>query len=293
MKTLYLCGASGFIGSAVAQAYVSAGWKVIGQSRKPHSQQTGTGITWVSDPSHLEQPADLLINLAGRPLATRWSEKKKSEFLASRVDFTRRLYESFSLRPEFAPKRVFSASAIGWYATGPEARTEQDAAGSGFSSKLCQQWETAARSFETLASQVLCMRLGVVLDASGGALKSMLPAFKMGLGGRLDSGKQMFSWISLTDLLAAIQYCEQLPETAKTLNFTAPVPLSNREFTRLLAEHLHRPACLPVPASLLRIILGEGADEFLLADLNVVPAGLQGLGFEFRHPDLQSFLHSW
>lgn len=286
---VYVTGASGFVGTAIADALLIQGAKVTGQSRRPERQRVKAGLTWVRGPGELDSPVDLLINLAGKPLLTRWTQAAKKQIRDSRIELTRRLVSDFGKVPQFAPKRVLSGSAIGYYPTGLAVRNEDFAPGEGFAAALCRDWEHAAREFESLGSEVCCLRLGVVLSPQGGALKAMLPAFRFGLGGRLGSGEQMFSWISLNDLVDIVLWTNDQTHLPPAINCTAPTPLTNQTFTAELADQLSRPAVLPAPAGMLKLLLGEGAEGFLLADLEVHPAYLSHQ-YVFHHPDFQSFL---
>ena len=288
----YITGASGFVGSAITQELLAQGHRVSAQSRSPKKQKTHDNLSWVSSPKELNQPVDLLINLAGKPLMARWTKQAKQAFRDSRIGLTEALYRDFSERPEFAPGKVFNASAIGVYCGGQVAENESASLGSSFAASLCRDWEAAARRFEQLGSQVCCFRFGVVLDPEGGALKAMLPAFRFGLGGRLGSGKQCFSWVSRDDLVGALLWSIGQDNLPATINLTAPEPLSNANFTQKLAQHLHRPAIFPAPTFILQLLLGEGAKGFLLADLDVRPSYLQQSGYAFQHPDLDTFLQS-
>jgi uncharacterized protein (TIGR01777 family) len=184
------------------------------------------------------------------------------------------------------------ASAIGIYGNrGDELLDETSRLGSGFLADICQQWEAAAQPAVEAGIRVLHLRFGVILSpvlATGpsGALSRLLPIFRLGLGGRLGSGTQFISWISLPDALAAIFFLLESPSLAGPVNFTAPNPVTNAQFTRILAAHLHRPAVLPVPAFALRLALGEMADETLLSSTRAYPAKLAAAGFQFSHASL-------
>ncbi len=287
--TIYITGGSGFVGQALTRHFLEQGDFVYVQSRSPEKQQKKIASEFISSPRFIDRKIDLLINLAGKPLATRWSKNTKQEIYASRVDFTRKLFDDFSRLPaEWLPKRLFSTSAIGYYRGGEAIQTESSANGRGFSATLCRDWEQAARLFKNLGCSVHIMRLGVVLDTSGGSLKAMLPSFKLGLGARLGSGNQWFSWIGLGDLLAIYQYCINLDILPEVINAVAPSAIRNTDFTRQLASALKRPAILSAPEFLLKALLGEGADDFLLANLRVSPVALQTMGFEFETPDIES-----
>ena len=183
------------------------------------------------------------------------------------------------------------ASAVGIYGDrGDEVVNESSAPGGGFLADLCGQWEEAARPAKNAGIRVVHARFGVVLGRGPGALGKMLPVFRAGLGGRLGSGKQWMSWVSLEDVVAAIEFVLETPALVGPVNVTSPHPATNAEFTRALARQLHRPAMLPAPAFALRLALGEMADEALLASTRAVPAKLMGAGFEFARPTIEAAL---
>jgi uncharacterized protein (TIGR01777 family) len=220
--------------------------------------------------------------------------------IASRVDSTRALATTLAgLRNP--PQTLLVASAVGIYGNRPkDFLDETSAPGSGFLADLCRQWEAAAKPAADAGIRVVHLRFGVVLAppadpgrrANAGVLARMLPIFRLGLGGRLGSGLQWMSWISLTDALAAIFFALDTPSLAGPLNLTAPNPVTNADFTHALARQLHRPAVFPVPAAALRLALGEMADEALLSSARAYPAKLIMAGFEFAHPTLSHALAS-
>lgn len=290
MKTLYITGGTGFIGKSLVERFTSMGWFVFVQTRSPQKYKDQKKLKYIARATEIDRKIDLLINLAGKPLATRWTEKSKLEIYQSRVDFTQQLVKEFSSLPEWAPSKVLSTSAIGYYATGDNPRTEVSEEGVGFSANLCKDWEQAAKSFQKLGCSVSILRFGVVLDKSGGSLKAMLPSFKLGLGARLGSGQQWFSWVSLADLLNIYEYCAEHPEDLdlpEVINATAPAPVTNNEFTRQLAKSLKRPALLCAPLFVLKIIFGEGAEDFLLANLRVLPGYLVDKDFKFIDREIE------
>lgn len=286
-KTLYITGGTGFIGSALVNHFAEQGCLVYVQTRSTKGYKDEKLIKYLQGPEQVDRKIDVLINLAGKSLATRWNEKTKAEIYRSRVDFTNNLAESFSLIPEFAPQRVISTSAIGYYQTGDRPNTEDGQAGQGFSAKLCRDWESAARSFEKLGSKVSILRLGVVLDKKGGSLKAMLPSFKLGLGARLGTGEQWFSWIGLKDLVNIYQYCLESPDLPQSINAVSPSPVTNKEFTTQLAHSLGRPAIFVAPKFLLKAIFAEGAEDFLLANIRVLPGYLAEVDFAFEEANLE------
>jgi len=237
---------------------------------------------------------DAVIHLAGADIASkRWSEHRKRLLRESRVDATRLLVDhigSLSRRPRV----LISASAVGYYGDrGDELLTESTTPGDGFLSDLCQAWEqesSRAREFGVRAVQV--RTAGSVLARNGGALPKMLLPFRLGLGGRLGSGRQWFTWVSLDDEVGAIEHLLHDDSVEGAVNVMAPDPVTNAEFTRAFGRTLHRPTLLTVPAFALRLLLGELADEALLSSQRAVPARLLDLGYKFARTDLDGALEA-
>jgi hypothetical protein len=224
--------------------------------------------------------------VAGR----RWTSAYRREILQSRVDSTRAIATLLAGLRE-PPEAFLVASACGIYGDRKdEILDEQSSPGKGFLADVCQEWEAATRPAEEAGIRVVHLRFGVVLTPAGGALGKMLPLFRLGLGGRLGSGKQWMSWISMADAVAAVLFAVETPGLAGPMNLTAPEPVTNMQFTRALARAVHRPAILPAPAIALRILLGEMANEALLASERTVPARLVAAGFQFAHPTVAEAL---
>jgi uncharacterized protein (TIGR01777 family) len=286
-------GATGLVGTALRAYLQGAGHEALRITRSP---DPGAGdVGWSPAQGRLDAAAldgvDAVVHLAGENLfGLRWSERKKRAIRESRVAGTRLLCEALAgLEPR--PRVLVSASAIGFYGDrGEERLGEASGPGAGFLAEVCRDWEAATAPAEKAGIRVVHLRIGVVLSAAGGALATLLPAFRMGLGGRLGSGEQGFSWISLDDLLAAIELCLHRDDLSGALNATAPSPVSNAEFTRAVGRVLRRPTRLPAPASLLKGLLGEMAEEMLLASAYVLPARLTEAGFGFRHRDVEAAL---
>jgi uncharacterized protein (TIGR01777 family) len=289
-------GASGLIGSALAHLLSRDGHRVIrlvrggtGGKEDPSrvNWDPGTGI---DDAARLEG-LDAVVHLAGENIASgRWSAARKAEIRRSRVDGTRRLAESLA---NFSnpPKVLVGASAIGFYGDrGDERLDEESSAGSGFLPDLCQEWEAATEPAAAAGMRVVHLRFGVVLTPAGGALKQMLPPFQFGVGGKLGSGSQFMSWISLDDAVGSILHALRTESLAGPVNSVAPAPVTNAEFTRVLARVLGRPAIFPVPGFAARLAFGELADALLLASARVIPARLSESGYRFRHPELEDAL---
>ena len=187
------------------------------------------------------------------------------------------------------PQVLVCASAIGYYGSrGDEVLTESSAPGSGFLADVCVAWEREAKAAETLGTRVVMMRTGVVLDRNGGALRRMLPPFRLGVGGRIGTGRQWMSWIHLDDLVALYVFALE-HALAGPVNGVAPEPVTNADFTRALASALHRPAIFPVPSAVLQLTFGE-MSEILLASQRVLPREAEAAGFIFRYPRIAEAL---
>ena len=269
-----ISGASGFIGRHLVKSLALAGHSLRALSR--HA------------PAESLREADVIIHLAGEPVAQRWTAAAKQRIRDSRVVGTHNLVETLATLPR-RPEALICASAIGYYGSrGDEILTESSAPGSGFLPEVCVAWEREAQAAEAFGIRVVRVRIGVVLAAGGGALPRMLPPFRMGVGGRLGSGRQWMSWIHLEDLAALFQLAVE-SQVRGPLNAAAPHAVTNSDFTRELAHALRRPAVFPVPEFALRLLFGEMADV-LLASQRVVPAAAEAAGFRFRFPQLASAL---
>ena len=285
-----ISGASGFIGRQLLKSLAKAGHSLHVLSRHAGTNlPAGVRIsTWDPlkgpPPAESLREADAIVHLAGEPVAQRWTAQAKRRIRESRVAGTRNLVEALATLTR-RPEALICASAIGYYGSrGDEILTESSAPGSGFLPELCVAWETEAQAAEALGIRVVRVRTGLVLDARGGALPRMLPPFRMGVGGRLGSGRQWMSWIHLEDLTALLLFAVE-NRFQGPLNAVAPHPVTNADFTRELARALRRPALFPVPEFALRLLFGEMADV-LLDSQRVAPAAAEAAGFRFRFPQL-------
>jgi uncharacterized protein (TIGR01777 family) len=295
MKIL-ISGASGLVGRALAGVLRAQAHQVTRLVR-PGSAASADDISW--DPSAATvdvsamEGADAVVHLSGASVAGgRWTPARKALLRSSRIDTTRVLVDALaSLRQK--PRVFVCASAIGCYGDrGDEILTESSAIGTDFLALVVRDWEAEAARAEICGIRTVELRFGVILSAEGGALAAMLRPFKFGMGGRLGSGKQWMSWISLEDAVGVV--CSAITDEQLTgpLNVVAPNPLRNAEFTRITAAVLHRPAILATPAFALRIALGEMADGLLLASVRVMPERLLATGYQFRSPELELALRA-
>lgn len=284
-------GASGLVGARLVPFLRTGGHPVIEIGRGTSGK--GDRIVWDPAGGKLETAAlegvPAVVHLAGENIAQgRWTPARKRDILESRTKGTRLLAEKIA-RMRQRPRVLVAASAIGFYGErGDRVVTESDAAGEGFLADVCRAWEDSLEPAREAGIRVVCLRIGVVLSARGGALARMLPPFLAGAGGVLGSGKQFMSWIALEDLVRLIHYTIVNDELAGAVNAVAPSPVTNREFTRTLARVLRRPAVVPVPAFALRAAVGEMADALLLASTRVASERLAG--FAFQDADLESAL---
>jgi uncharacterized protein len=294
-RRIILSGSSGLIGTALRQEFAANGRPVLRLVRglAKHDDE----LEWNSDAlPAAEEAAELddceaAIHLSGASVAgEHWTPAWLAELTRSRVNSTVALARLLaSLR--HPPRTLLVASAVGFYGDrGNEILDETSAPGTGFLANLCREWEAAAQPARGVGIRVVHLRFGVVLSPASGALAKMLPLFRMGLGGPLGSGRQWMSWIGLQDAVAAIRFALKTPAVEGALNLTAPNPVTNAEFTRLLAHQLHRPAILPAPAFALRLAFGKMADETLLASTRAMPSRLLTHGFQFKHGTLHEAL---
>jgi len=293
MKIL-ISGASGLIGAALVKKLQSAQHTVARLVRCASSSDPDR-IAWQPDKGLIEDAAfegfDAVIHLAGENIAARrWSEKQKTRIENSRVEGTQLLARALSSVRN--PPAVFiCASAIGIYGNrNDEELDENSLPGEGFLAEVCKKWEAAAATVKDRNVRVVNLRFGVVLAAEGGALPKMITPMKFGLGGKLGSGRQYMSWITLDDLVDAVVHILSDKKISGPVNMVAPTPVTNAEFTKILARRLRRPAFFTVPAFVLRLAAGEMAGPLLLASARVKPAKLTESGFNFRHPDLPTAL---
>jgi len=269
-------GATGFIGRQLVAKLTARGDEIIATGRRPLSFAE-------------IDAADAVVNLAGEPVAQRWTAAAKRRIRDSRVAGTG--YLAVALARSANPARVFvSASAIGFYGNrGDEVLTERSPAGAGFLAEVTRAWEEATAPASAAGVRVVMPRIGLVLGAHGGVLNKMAPPFRLGVGGRFGSGEQWMSWIHVDDVLGLLLHALDCREVTGPMNATAPEPIVNADFTKILGAVLHRPTIFPLPRFALRLMLGEMGDE-LVSSQHVIPEVARASGYRFQFTDLRTAL---
>lgn len=286
-----ITGATGLIGEALSAHLERSGWTVRGVSRS-----SAKAIRWDPAEGSIDAQAfegvDAVVHLAGESVAGRWSKDKKKRILESRVKGTTLIARTLAAL-ERPPTVLVSASATGFYGDRGDQHLSEDAgAGEGFLAEVCVAWEASAAPAADAGIRVVHPRIGIVLASEGGALAAMKTPFKMGVGGKIGSGEQLMSWVHLDDIVRMLAFAIERGELSGAFNAVAPAPVTNAVFTKTLGDVLSRPTFLPLPGAVAKLAMGEAADEMLLASTGAVPAALQSLGFEWRHPDLRGALEA-
>jgi uncharacterized protein len=295
-----ITGATGFVGRALVRRLIAAGHEIVALTRnleRAHAALPARCACESWSPAEGPDPAvirgaDAVVHLAGEGVADHlWTPARKQAIRDSRLGGTRALVRAIATVPsEARPRALISASAIGYYGDrGDEQLDEQSQPGNDFLAEVCTAWEQEAFAAEKLGVRTVVVRIGVVLGKEGGALQKMLLPFRLGLGGRLGSGRQWMSWIHLDDLVSLFVYLIGQADGAGVVNGVAPTPVTNAVFTAALGKVLYRPVILPVPAFALRLTLGE-MSAILLASQRALPRAATQLGFTFRYPDIRGAL---
>lgn len=289
-----ITGASGLIGSSLSSLLSSLGYNVYKLVRR-RSGLNWNEIFWNPDTSELDISAlegmDAVINLAGENIAKkRWSEARKESIKKSRVRGTKLISQCIASLKK-PPKVFVSASAIGYYGNRiDEVVNECSVPGDGFLSQVCQEWEGATQAAQSAGTRVVIMRIGLVLSSKGGVLPKLLPVYKGGIAGKLGSGKQWISWISIKDLVRAINHFLISEHISGRVNVVSPGAVTNLEFTKILGKVLHTPTILTIPSWVVRMLFGEMGDELFLQGARVEPRKLSESGFLFNYPSLEAAL---
>ena len=300
MSRVVITGATGMIGRSVCEALLARGDQPVALSRDPQRARgalpAGVEILRWETPSktppatELLAGSDAIVNLMGESISQRWTDEVKRRIRESRVAATRNLVAGLrALGQADRPTVLVSQSATGYYgATGDREVTEQDPVGRDFLADIVADWEAAALEAADVA-RVAVTRTGVVLSPSGGALAKMLPFFRAGIGGPVAGGRQYVPWVHLDDVVAAVLFCVDDERASGVVNLTAPRPVDNKEFSQALGRALHRPAFLPVPGFALQLLYGE-MSEIVTTGQRAIPSRLTGLGFYFRHREIEPAL---
>jgi len=297
---ILVSGSTGFLGSSLIDVLEREGHTIL-RLMRPDTRKGDANsaraqtVRW--DPVRGEfdavaaEGADALVHLAGASIADgRWNAARKNLLRTSRIEATRHLIGALS-KLQRPPRVIVASSAIGYYGNrGDETLTESSAPGGDFLSALCREWEVETARGTEFSARVVMLRFGVILAAHGGALPRMALPFKMGAGGRVGSGRQWMSWLTLPEAVGMIRFALSNSGLVGPANAVAPKPIQNADFTRILAKTLHRPALFPAPAFALRLALGEMADALLLVSQRVKPSKLEQAGYQFAQPELAAAL---
>lgn len=290
MKHILITGGTGLIGSALCEQLLNLQYQVTVLSRNLEKviQNCGPRVRGVTSLSEIknDEVINVVINLAGEPIADkRWSNNRKKQLQASRVNLTKDLVE-WMIQRQHKPECLISGSAVGWYGDGgSKVLTEQSSYHDEYTHQLCDAWEKQALQAKQDAIKVCIVRTGLVLASKGGFIDKMLLPFKLGLGGQLGIGDQFMPWIHLTDMVNLVIFLLEDDEAQGVFNACSPHPVTNKKFTAALAKQLHRVAFIPVPSLLLKYLLGE-MSRLLLTGQNAIPEKAQALGFRFVYTDI-------
>ena len=292
-KRILVSGASGLIGSAFCRM-ASAGSMEITTLVRSRQAEGPRAIFWIPRDGFAEtrqlEGFDAAVILNGANISHRWTQRYRREIVSSRVETTRSLCRLLAATHR-RPRVVLCASAVGIYGDGgDEVLTEESRPGAGFLAETCMAWEAASAPARDAGIRVVHLRIGVVMSPGDAALAMMLPIFRAGLGGRLGSGCQWMSWITLRDLVQGMLFLMKREDLSGPFNLVAPHPVRNRDFTRALAGAVHRPAILPAPAIALRVAFGQMADETMLASQRAVPQRLLEAGYRFEDEEIEPAL---
>ncbi len=289
---ILITGGTGFIGSALCSRLLESKHNIFVLSR--HPEVIKEPITGVSSLEQLKSDIvfDVVINLAGEPIADkRWSTRQKQRILSSRIETTQKLIAYLKTLKQ-KPELFISGSAIGYYGISKTNDIVDETAqgDTSFASQLCQQWEAAALHAQALGIRTCLLRTGIVLGKGGGALKKMLPPFKIGLGGKIGQGTQWMPWIHIDDLVGIILYCIDNNNVSGAINGASPNPVTNQIFTKTFGKVLKRPAILPMPALVIKLLMGQMGGELLLAGKKVLPVKIMDAGYKFKYDKLEQAL---
>ncbi len=284
-------GTSGPIGGALVPALTAAGHHVTRLVRRPAA--AADEVEW--DPMRPLNPEtvsgyDAIIHLAGETIVSHWDQKKREKIRDSRVTSTRNLVQAL-VQSQQKPRVLITASAIGYYGNrGQERLTENSDPGYNFLGMVCREWEAATKPAAEAGIRTVQLRIGIMLSMQGGALKQMVRPFRFGLGGIIGNGQQYWSWVALEDVVGAVQHALTHDGLSGPVNVVSPNPVTNIDFTRAIAQVVHRPALFPLPPFAVRLFFGQMGEELMLASARVLPTKLEASGYKFRYPELKPAL---
>jgi len=287
---ILITGGTGFIGTKLCEKLLELNQEITVLSRKAGAKKSDK-ISFISDFDDKEFDYDIVINLCGEPISQNWSKGKKAEIYQSRVGFTQRLVWKI-LNAKNTPSLFISGSAVGYYGTANSTIFHETLPPTNqklFSQDLCFDWEKAAKEAQEKVRTIL-LRTGVVIGKNGGIVKKMALPFKLGLGGKISSGKQFLSWIHIDDAVEAIIHLIKSNNISGAVNLTSPINVSNEEFSRAFAKALHRPCLFTIPAISMKLLYGEMAQELLLSGQRVYPQVLLNSGFDFKYFSVEEAL---
>ena len=289
---ILITGGTGFIGSVLCDRLARDRHDIVVLSREP--EKVKPQFKGISNLGQLkkEQTFDVVINLAGEPIADkRWTDKQKSRIYESRIDTTKSLIE-YLKAVDAKPDLLINGSAIGYYGVNKEEKVidEQGSGDDSFSSYLCQQWETVALQAQALGIRTCLLRTGIVIGKNGGALSKMLPPFKLGLGGKIGDGEHWMPWIHLDDLVGIILFCMENQKISGAVNGVSPNPVTNIEFTKILGKVLRRPTFFSIPSVVIKMLMGQMGEELLLSGKRIQPVAVLEAGYDFQYPALEAAL---
>jgi uncharacterized protein (TIGR01777 family) len=292
---ILISGSHGLVGTALIKSLAAEHHEIYRLVR--HAPNSESEIEWSPDRYSIAisriEGFDAVYHLAGESIASgRWNDEKKKKIRESRTKGTKLLSDALANLSQ-PPKTLISASAIGYYGNrGDELLTENSKPGNDFLAGVCVEWEKATDHARAKGVRVVNTRFGIILDKEGGALAKMLPPFRMGIGGRIGDGKQWMSWVALDDVIGALQFVLANESVNGPINFVAPNPVRNSEFTKTLGSVLSRPTLFPIPEFGVRLAFGEMADALLLSSQRVRPQQLEASGYQFRHQHLAEALRT-
>lgn len=293
---ILVSGSTGLIGTAICSELMDRGHRIYRLVRAASSFQAPMGTWFRWDPAERQLPAealrgmDVVINLAGEPIPGWWTNAKKRRILESRVEGTKLIADRIAEMVQ-PPALLINASATGYYGDrGEQTLDESVDAGEGFLAEVCRRWEAAVEPAEQRGVRVARTRFGVVLSPRGGALKAVLPIFKLGLGAPLGDGSQYWPWVSIDDVVGAICAIIEADDAAGPFNVVGPAPVTNKHFTRTLGRVLKRPTWPGIPEAFVNLLMGEMADQALLPSQRAVPQKLEQIGYRFHHSRLEDTL---